>query len=80
MFARIVAQKLSDNLGKQFYIENVAGASGSIGIGRGARRRRMATHDAHRSDQLRGQSALFGTVPYDAMKDFDQSRLQSRHR
>ena len=37
VFARIVAQKLSDNLGKQFYIENVAGASGNIGIGRGAK-------------------------------------------
>jgi tripartite-type tricarboxylate transporter receptor subunit TctC len=43
VFARIVAQKLSDSLGKQFYVENVVGASGNIGIGRGARRRRMAT-------------------------------------
>jgi tripartite-type tricarboxylate transporter receptor subunit TctC len=29
--ARLVAQKLSENLGKQFYIENRGGANGSIG-------------------------------------------------
>ena len=34
--ARLVALKLSDRLGKQFYIENVAGAGGSIGAGRAA--------------------------------------------
>src|SRR5690242_17112665 len=34
--ARLVAEKLSDRLGKQFYIENVAGAGGSIGAGRAA--------------------------------------------
>lgn len=34
--ARLVAQKLSDRLGKQFYVENVAGAGSSIGIGRAA--------------------------------------------
>ena len=30
-FARLAAQKLSERLGKQFYVENVAGASGNIG-------------------------------------------------
>ena len=31
IFARLIVQKLSEQLGKQFYIENVGGASGSIG-------------------------------------------------
>src|SRR3982075_2871124 len=34
--ARLIAQKLSDRLGKQFYIENAAGAGGNIGASRAA--------------------------------------------
>src|SRR5437899_9370912 len=37
VFTRIVAQKLSDRLGKQFYVENVAGATGNIGTGQAAK-------------------------------------------
>jgi tripartite-type tricarboxylate transporter receptor subunit TctC len=31
VMARLVAQKLSETLGHQFYVENLAGASGTIG-------------------------------------------------
>src|SRR5262245_60678027 len=31
LFARLVAQKLSDRFGKQFIVENVPGAGGNIG-------------------------------------------------
>ena len=41
--ARLIAQKLSDRLGKQFYIENAAGAGGNIGAGRAA----QAAPDGH---------------------------------
>src|SRR4026209_1503063 len=34
--ARLVAQKLSDRLGKQFFVENAAGGGGDTGGGRGA--------------------------------------------
>jgi len=75
VFARIVAQKLSDNLGKQFYVENVAGASGNIGIGRGAK----AAADGYTMlivpTNYVVNPALFGTVPYDAVKDFDPVTL-----
>ena len=68
-------QKLSDNLGKQFYVENVAGASGNIGIGRGAK----AAADGYTMlivpTNYVVNPALFGTVPYDAMKDFDPVTL-----
>src|SRR5258708_12065149 len=37
VFARLVAQKLSEHLGKQFFVENIPGAGGNIGMGRGAR-------------------------------------------
>jgi tripartite-type tricarboxylate transporter receptor subunit TctC len=36
-FARLIAQKLSEHLGKQFYVENVAGATGNIGTGQAAK-------------------------------------------
>jgi tripartite-type tricarboxylate transporter receptor subunit TctC len=71
VFARLVAQKLSDKLGKQFYVENISGASGNIGIGRGAK----APADGYTMLIVPANyvvnPALFGTVPYDAVKDFD---------
>ena len=33
--ARLIAQGLSDQLGKQFYVENIAGAGGNVGTGTG---------------------------------------------
>ena len=36
LFARLIAQKLSEQTGKNFYIENVGGAGGNIGAGRAA--------------------------------------------
>ena len=35
--ARLIAQKLSERLGKQFYIDNVVGAGGNNGMGQAAR-------------------------------------------
>ena len=34
---RLIAQKLSERLGQQFYIENIAGAGGNIGMANVAR-------------------------------------------
>jgi tripartite-type tricarboxylate transporter receptor subunit TctC len=36
-FGRLMAQRLSEQLGKQFYVENIPGAGGNIGIGRVAK-------------------------------------------
>src|SRR5262245_589672 len=55
VFARLIAQKLSDSTGKQFYVENMPGAGGNIGMGRaagGARR----LYDPRRRQQLHRQS------------------------
>src|SRR5262245_53531654 len=35
--ARVIMQKLSDRLGKEFYVENIAGASGNIGTAQAAK-------------------------------------------
>ena len=37
IFGRLVAQKLGARYGKSFYIENLAGAGGNIGVGQAAR-------------------------------------------
>src|SRR5207244_5082174 len=37
IFARLIAQKLTEQLGQQFFIENRAGAGGNIGAGLAAR-------------------------------------------
>jgi tripartite-type tricarboxylate transporter receptor subunit TctC len=36
VFGRIIAQKLSEQIGKQFYVENMRGAGGNVGMGRAA--------------------------------------------
>ena len=43
VFARLLVQKLSQNLGQQFYVENQVGAGGNIGMGNAAH----ATADAY---------------------------------
>lgn len=69
--ARLIAQKLSEHFGKQFYVENIGGAGGNIGTGQGAR----AAPDGYTvlvvSPSIVVNPALFGTVPYDPYKDFD---------
>jgi tripartite-type tricarboxylate transporter receptor subunit TctC len=43
IFARLAAQKLTERFGKQFYIENIAGATGNVGTAQAAR----AAPDGH---------------------------------
>jgi tripartite-type tricarboxylate transporter receptor subunit TctC len=75
VFARFIAQKLSDRLGKQFYVENIPGASGNIGTGQAAR----ATPDGNTllcaySSYVVNPS-LFAKIPYDPERDFDPVTL-----
>jgi len=37
VFARLITNKLSEILGKQFYVENIGGAGGNIGVGQDAK-------------------------------------------
>jgi tripartite-type tricarboxylate transporter receptor subunit TctC len=69
--ARLIAQKLSESLGRQFYVENVAGASGNIGTAQAAK----AAPDGYTLlvtvNNLIINPPLFGNVAYDPYKDFD---------
>ncbi len=72
---RVVAQRLSERLGAQFYVENITGASGNIGAGQAAK----ARPDGHTilvnvNNQVINPS-LFARVPYDPFKDFDAVTL-----
>ena len=70
VFARLVAQKLSERFGKQFYVENIVGASSSIGTGQAAR----AAPDGHTVlfvfTTFTINPAFLDKVPYDPSKDF----------
>jgi tripartite-type tricarboxylate transporter receptor subunit TctC len=70
--ARLVAQKLTERLGKQFYVENLPGAGSTIGIGRAA----QAAPDGYTILFVDGigfvvNPSLYGKVPYDPVADFE---------
>src|SRR2546430_4197998 len=73
--ARIVAQKLTDNLGHQFFVENVGGAGGNIASGQVAR----APADGYTimvvSTGFVVNPSLYAKVPYDPVKDFSPVTL-----
>jgi tripartite-type tricarboxylate transporter receptor subunit TctC len=75
LFARLIAQKLSEHLGQQFFVENVGGAGGNIGMGRAAK----APPDGYTilvaAAPLVINPTLYGAVPYDPVKDFDPITL-----
>jgi len=70
VIARIVAQKLSESLGHQFYVENIGGVGGNIASGQVAR----AIPDGYTimviSTGFVVNPSLYAKVPYDAIKDF----------
>jgi tripartite-type tricarboxylate transporter receptor subunit TctC len=70
VIGRIVAQKLSESLGQQFYVENVGGAGGNTAAGQVAR----AAPDGYTihiiSTGFMVNPSLYAKVPYDPIKDF----------
>jgi tripartite-type tricarboxylate transporter receptor subunit TctC len=70
VIARIVAQKLSETLGQQFYVENIGGAGSNTASGQVAR----ATPDGYTimaiSTGFMVNMSLYAKLPYDAVKDF----------
>jgi tripartite-type tricarboxylate transporter receptor subunit TctC len=70
IIARPILQDLSKRLGQQFYVENIAGASGNIGTGQAAK----AAPDGYTvlfafSSHVTNPS-MFDQLPYDPVKDF----------
>jgi tripartite-type tricarboxylate transporter receptor subunit TctC len=76
--SRLIAQKLSEHLGKQFYVENIGGAGGNIGMGRAA----QAAPDGYTMlvvfFSYVVNPALYDKVPYDPKKSFDPVTLATR--
>jgi tripartite-type tricarboxylate transporter receptor subunit TctC len=70
IIARIVAQRLSDSLGQQFFVENIGGAGGNTASGQVAR----ANPDGYTimaiSTGFLVNPNLYAKVPYDPLKDF----------
>ena len=68
--ARLVAQKMSDNLKQQFFIENQAGAGGNLGMGNAAKSPPDGYTILFVSSSYVVNPSLYDKVPYDPYKDF----------
>jgi tripartite-type tricarboxylate transporter receptor subunit TctC len=71
LIARLIAQKLSEGLGKQFYVENQGGAGGNIGMGMVARAPADGYTIMIASSTFMINPSLYGKVPFDPIRDFD---------
>ncbi len=71
IFARLIAQRVSEQLGQQFFIDNRPGAAGTIGAGVAVR----APADGYTllvgSSTVWVNASLYASIPYDPVKDFD---------
>ena len=74
-FARVMAQKLTDQFGKQFYVENIAGATGNIGTAQVAKAPPDGYTILFAFSSHVVNPTLFARVPYDPIKDFDPVTL-----
>jgi tripartite-type tricarboxylate transporter receptor subunit TctC len=70
IFARLIVQKLSERLGKQFFVENQGGAGGNIGMGTAARAAPDGYTIAVVSSSFLVKPGLYEKPPYDDEKNF----------
>ncbi len=73
--ARLVAQYLSERLNNQFYVENIPGAGGNIGVGQAARAAPDGYSVLFTVSSYIINSLLYKTVPYDAFESFNPVTL-----
>ena len=75
VITRLVAQRLSEHVGKQFFVENVGGGGGNIGMGRAAK----SPPDGYTllvvNPSYVINPTLYDKVPYEFEKDFDPVTL-----
>ena len=67
---RLIAQKLSERLGQQFYIENQPGAGGNLGMGNVARSAPDGYTILLASSSIVVNPSLYNKITYDIEKDF----------
>jgi tripartite-type tricarboxylate transporter receptor subunit TctC len=75
VIARLVAQKLSDSLGQQFFVENVPGAGGNTASGQVAHANADGYTIMAISTGFMVNPSLYAKVPYDPIKDFSAVTL-----
>jgi tripartite-type tricarboxylate transporter receptor subunit TctC len=67
---RIITQKLSERLGRQFFIENISGAGGNIGMTIAARAPPNGYTILLASSSIVVNPNLYKSIPFDVEKDF----------
>src|SRR6476620_580285 len=67
---RLIAQKLSERLGQQFYIENIGGAGGNLGMANAAHAAGDGYTILFASSSIVVNPSLYKQVPFEAEKDF----------
>src|SRR5258705_7937036 len=69
-FGRLMAQKLTEQFGKQFYVENIAGATGNIGTAQVAKAAPDGYTILFAFSSHVVNPTLFARLPYDPVNDF----------
>jgi tripartite-type tricarboxylate transporter receptor subunit TctC len=77
VFARLVTHKLSEELGKQFHVENLPGASGNTGTAQAAKAAADGYTVLLTTNNLVISPSFFDKIPYDPFRDFDPVTLTS---
>jgi tripartite-type tricarboxylate transporter receptor subunit TctC len=75
VIGRILAQELSEFFGTQFYVENMPGAGGTIGVGRAAQSAADGYTALVTDISFVINASLYKKVPYDRDKDFEPVAL-----
>lgn len=68
--ARLITQRLSERLGQQFFVTDIGGAGGNIGMGDAARAHGDGYTLLFASSSMVVNPSLYKIVPYDIGKDF----------
>src|SRR5438105_14596041 len=69
-FGRLMAQKLTEQFGKQFYVENIAGATGNIGTAQVAKTAPDGYTILFAFSSHVVNPTLFARLPYDPLHDY----------
>jgi tripartite-type tricarboxylate transporter receptor subunit TctC len=75
LFARLIAQKLTEQTGKNFYVENVPGAGGNVGAVRAAQSPPDGYTFLVTGGNIVNNIYLFANAGFDPLKDFDAVTL-----
>jgi tripartite-type tricarboxylate transporter receptor subunit TctC len=67
---RVIVQRLSERLGQQFYVENIGGAGGNIGMADAAHAAGDGYTILFASSSIVVNPSLYKKIPFDVKKDF----------